>query len=143
MMMVVMSGMAAALHLQSTVKANPAFCQMSRFYKCAPWKENGAVRGFSVITAIVIALTLPTMGQNAGLEGRAVRSVPAPEDRIDINHATLQQLLKAPGMSASWAGRIVRFRPYRTKQDLLDRGVVPGDVYQRIKDSLIAHREAH
>lgn len=58
-----------------------------------------------------------------------------------MNHATIEELLKVPGMTRSWAGRIVRFRPYRTKQDLLDRGVVNNEVYNRIKDYIIAHRE--
>jgi len=44
-------------------------------------------------------------------------------------------------MTSTWAARIVRFRPYRTKRDLLDHGVLPGDVYDRIKDSIIAHRD--
>jgi hypothetical protein len=44
-------------------------------------------------------------------------------------------------MTKSWAGRIVRFRPYRTKQDLVDRGIVSGEVYNRIKDYIIAHRK--
>lgn len=66
---------------------------------------------------------------------------PVPEKlRIDINHASLNELLKVPGMTQSWALRILRFRPYRSKQDLLDEGVVPGDVYSRIRDYLIAHR---
>jgi DNA uptake protein ComE-like DNA-binding protein len=64
-----------------------------------------------------------------------------PEARVDINHASVDELMKTPGMTRTWAGRIVRFRPYRTKQDLLDRGVVPGEVYDRIKDCIIAHRE--
>ena len=67
---------------------------------------------------------------------------PPPEaSRVDINHATLEELLKVPGMTRTWAARIVRFRPYRTKQDLLDRGIISGDVYSRIKDYIIAHRE--
>ena len=45
-------------------------------------------------------------------------------------------------MTPSWAGRIVRFRPYRAKSDLLERGVVPSEVYDRIKDAIIAHRNA-
>ena len=60
---------------------------------------------------------------------------------VDINHASLEKLLKVPGMTRTWAGRIVRFRPYRSKQDLLDRGIVSGEVYSRIKDYIIAHRE--
>ncbi len=67
-------------------------------------------------------------------------NAPPPEARIDINHASLNELLKIPGMKPSWAGRIVRFRPYRTKQDLLDKGILPSDVYDRIKDYVIAHR---
>jgi hypothetical protein len=45
-------------------------------------------------------------------------------------------------MTPSWAARIVRFRPYRTKLDLLEQGVVPQEVYQRIHDYVIAHRVA-
>jgi DNA uptake protein ComE-like DNA-binding protein len=66
---------------------------------------------------------------------------PPPEMRVDVNHATIEELLKVPGMTRAWAGRIVRFRPYRTKQDLLDLGVVSSEVYNRIKDYIIAHRE--
>jgi DNA uptake protein ComE-like DNA-binding protein len=67
-------------------------------------------------------------------------SAPPPESRTDINHASIEELLKVPGMTRSWAGRIVRFRPYRTKQDLVDKGVLPVDAYDRIKDFVIAHR---
>jgi competence protein ComEA len=68
---------------------------------------------------------------------------PAPpvDARVDINHATLDELLKVPGMTRSWAGRVIRFRPYRTKQDLLDRGVVSSEVYDRIRDNIVAHRD--
>jgi DNA uptake protein ComE-like DNA-binding protein len=59
---------------------------------------------------------------------------------VDINRATVAELLTVPGMTASWAGRIVRFRPYRTKLDLLERGVVTAEVYRRIRDGVIAHR---
>lgn len=53
----------------------------------------------------------------------------------------MDELLKVPGMTASWAGRIVRFRPYRTKQDMLDNGILPSDVYDRIKNYVIAHHD--
>ncbi len=68
-------------------------------------------------------------------------NAPPPEARIDINHATLNQLLKVPGLTPSWAGRIVRFRPYHSKADLLDHGIVTMKVYDRIKDYVIAHRD--
>jgi len=48
--------------------------------------------------------------------------------------------MKVPGMTSSWAGRIVRFRPYNSKVDLLNRGIVSAVVYDRIRDFVIAHR---
>ena len=62
------------------------------------------------------------------------------ELRIDINHAGADELSKVPGLTPSWAGRIVRFRPYRAKTDLIDRGILPGEVYDRIKDYIVARR---
>lgn len=67
---------------------------------------------------------------------------PRPEMRVDINHSSVEELLKIPGMTPSWAGRIVRFRPYRTKQDLVEHGVVTSQVYEQIKDYVIAHQKA-
>ena len=68
-------------------------------------------------------------------------TAPSPEARVDINRATLDELLAVPGMTRSWAARIIRFRPYRTKQDLIEHGVVNSEVYERIKDYVIAHRD--
>ncbi len=85
----------------------------------------------------ILGVALAGLGQGAAKKPAA----PPPEARVDINHATTEELMKVPGMTASWAGRIVRFRPYRSKQDLLDNGVVTSEVYDRIKDYIIAHRD--
>jgi competence protein ComEA len=67
-------------------------------------------------------------------------SAPTPDERVDINTATVDQLVKVPGMTRTWAERIIHYRPYRGKNDLLDRGIVTSQVYDRIKDYIIAHR---
>ena len=67
-------------------------------------------------------------------------ATPAPDARVDLNSASLDQLLKVPGMTRTWAARIIRYRPYRAKNDLIDRGIVTSQVYDRIKDYVIAHR---
>lgn len=68
-------------------------------------------------------------------------NAPPPEARLDINHASMDALLRLPGMTRTWAARVVRYRPYRTKADLFDQGIVSAEVYNRIKDYVIAHRE--
>jgi competence protein ComEA len=88
------------------------------------------------VSAVPQSNTTPTSPQAAA----KTKTTPSPEERLDINHASAAELAKVPSLTPSWAARIVRFRPYRTKQDLLDRGVLPSDVYDRIKDYVIAHR---
>jgi DNA uptake protein ComE-like DNA-binding protein len=94
---------------------------------------------------VIIATLVPSMICGVG-DGWSQIASPSPphappeEMRVDINHASVEELMKVPGMTRSWAGRIVRFRPYRTKQDLVEHGVVNSDVYERIKDYIIAHR---
>lgn len=85
--------------------------------------------------ALLVAVSAPAQ------VAQKTKTAPSPRDRIDINHATTTQLLTAPGMTPSWAGRIIRFRPYRSKDELLTRGVVSGAVYNRIKDDVIAHQK--
>lgn len=113
--------------------------------------ENGPVRfkmQFLAIAAVALVLLDTSVAGGAQYHDRDTRGVPGtsasappPEARTDINHASLSELLKVPGMTPSWAGRIVRFRPYHSKVDLLDRGIVTVRIYDRIKDYVIAHRD--
>jgi DNA uptake protein ComE-like DNA-binding protein len=52
----------------------------------------------------------------------------------------MAQLMRVPGITEVWARRIVRFRPYRSKLDLLDKGVIPPRLYAQIRDEVVAHR---
>lgn len=92
-----------------------------------------------------LCLCVSGLAQNQDRDSSGVpktsATAPPQQQRVDINHASIAELEKVPGMTASWAGRIVRFRPYRTKQDLLEMGVVSSKVYDRIKDFVIAHRD--
>ena len=101
---------------------------------------------FAVWSIALLGVCLAGAAQNHDSDTRGVpktsQNAPPPEARIDINHASVEDLLKIPGMTPSWAGRIVRFRPYRTKQDLFEHGIVTGEVYDRIKDFVIAHQKA-
>ncbi len=105
------------------------------------WNLRRLAIAVTVICLVCGAQAVPARAQSAAPQTSKSRPIPPPEDRVDINHARADQLLKVPGMTATWAGRIIRYRPYRTKQDLLDRGVLPNDVYDRIKDYVIAHRD--
>lgn len=109
--------------------------------------ENILVRVSTRLILIVLLFLIACAGVQAQNQDRDSRGVPKtsvnappPEERVDINRASMGDLLKVPGMTESWAGRIIRNRPYHSKVDLLQRGIVSDAVYDRIKDYVIAHK---
>ena len=93
-------------------------------------------------TVALALLILPgSQAQDRDFSGEKRPQIVLPADRVDINHASLEELLRVHGMRPSWAGRIIRFRPYWSKQDLVDRGVVSPEAYERFRDYIIAHRK--
>lgn len=103
-------------------------------------------RASALLVALILCALSQAPAQNRDRDTRAIpatsTAAPPPEMRVDINHASLDELLKVPGITRTWGLRIVRFRPYRTKQDLLEQGIVTQEVYSRIKDLVIAHRDS-
>lgn len=60
---------------------------------------------------------------------------------IDINSASVAELQKLKGVGAARADAIVKGRPFKGKDDLLARKIVPENVYNDIKDSIIARQK--
>jgi Helix-hairpin-helix motif len=54
--------------------------------------------------------------------------------RIDINTATVEQLVALPGMNAALAQQIIEGRPYHSKTDLIQRHILLDGEYDRIKN---------
>jgi DNA uptake protein ComE-like DNA-binding protein len=98
-----------------------------------------AVLGFPLLGVCLAGITQNHDPATRGTPA-TVSTAPSPEQRVDINSATLEELMKIPGITRVWGERIVRFRPYRTKADLEEQGVLPEELYSRIKDYVIAHR---
>lgn len=62
-------------------------------------------------------------------------------DVIDINSASERELKKLPGVSTLRAKAIVRGRPWRSKNDLVDKHVLPEHVYDEVKDRIVARHD--
>lgn len=61
---------------------------------------------------------------------------------IDINSASAQELDKLPGIGPARAQAIVANRPYKGKDDLAQRKILPQNVYEQIKDKIVARQGA-
>jgi len=133
--------------IYQSANKNRAIPRKSALVRLAAREDNVDVLRdirFMLLCLLLVGACLVASGQTQDRDTRGLpkttESAPPPALRVDINHASVDDLLKVPGLTPTWAARIVRFRPYRAKTDLLENGVVNDTVYNRIKDYVIAHK---
>lgn len=76
--------------------------------------------------------TAPPMGSGSSSTGAAKAKV------IDLNTAGKDELQTLPGIGEARSDAIVKNRPYRSKDELVSKKIVPQTVYDDIKDRIAA-----
>ncbi len=69
----------------------------------------------------------------------AMKAAPAP--LLDINSASEADLQALPGIGDKRAADIIKNRPYKGKDELVQKKIIPEGVYAKIKNQIIAKQK--
>ena len=72
---------------------------------------------------------------------KAAQAAQTAAEKLDINTATKEQLMKLPGIGEAYSQKIIEGRPYKAKNELVQKKIIPQATYDKIKDQIIAKQK--
>jgi competence protein ComEA len=139
------SGFGVTIMTQPRALDDVSICHVGQQIACWTVKPKEMLMKTLLLAIVVMLLTLvgPAVAADkdtkaAAKTPMAAQKAPAAAEKLDLNTATEKELSELPGIGEVRSKAIIKGRPYKGKDELVERKILTQSVYNKIKDQVIA-----
>jgi radical SAM superfamily enzyme with C-terminal helix-hairpin-helix motif len=98
------------------------------------------IGGVLILLGGILGVAATQLGTGGGSDRTLIGNTGSSLVKVDLNRATVGELVTLPGITADVADRIIRHRPYRKLDDLVTRRILGKKEFARIREQIIVGR---